>query len=332
MAHPLISVSIVTTSYDKNAAIVVLPSVSGGRLRNKILRAWLVKADLHWQTAPVELLSRILDELRLPYPEQGLAALRMWGQTGERPAKWIAAADAIYLEARMDHLCVHALRQNAVLPREMRALFDHLQSTLARDRPFSFACIASCGYLSATSPVATADVPAYVVNEQKPNDFLPSGEGSATHRNMISEIEMALHEHDVNVRRIGRGEAPINSLWLWGGGVAPEPIARTQPPLFCDDALLKGYWQSAAAVAEPWPDNIKHCLSASVAGFVAATPEFDCNSELLERCLHELREALRSKRLSRVTLLFRDGLRATVTRQHAYRFWRRDSSVLDAAA
>jgi hypothetical protein len=210
-------------------------------------------------------------------------------------------------------------------------LIDHLQSTLADGNQFGFTRLRSYGYLSSKTPLSTAAVPAYVVDQQRPDDFLPSGNDTATHRNMLSEIEMALHEHAVNLDREANGQLPVNSLWLWGGGTAPEKITRSQPPLFSDDALLAGYWYSATAVAEPWLGDIEACIEGSVAGFVATTPEFDDRPELLEECLLALREALLCGRLSSLTLLFRDGLRAHVRRSHAMRVWRRSSRLLDAA-
>ena len=110
---------------------------------------------------------------------------------------------------------------------------------------------------------------------------------------------------------------------------AVEKVTRSQPPLFSEDALMTGYWYSATALAEPWPGSIAACIEASVAGFVAEIPEFDSDSELLEQCLGELRDALRAGRLSRLILLFRDGLRAEVRRTQALRIWRRHSSLLD---
>ena len=308
---------------------MVLPPVGGGRLRNKSLRAWLSRADLVRVSETEELLARILQVLHLPYPGVGLAALRMWGQTGDRPTMWIAAADPVYLEPRMDHLCLHALRRTGVPVAEMQMLIDHLQTTLADDKGYGFMRLGSYGYLSAKTSISTADVPAYVVDEQEPSEFLPSGDDTATHRNLLGEIEMALHDHEVNLLRVEQGQQAVNSLWLWGGGVAPENQTRPQPPLFSNDALLKGYWHSATGVTAAWPGNIAACIEASVAGFVAETPEFDDNADLLEDCLLELRAALRSGRYSRLSLLFRDGLRADVRRTNALRFWCRDSPLLD---
>jgi hypothetical protein len=319
-------------SYDKNAAIVVLPPAGNGRLQDPGLKTWLAQSDLTHEPGPKELLARVVQEIGLPYPEEGLAALRMWGQTGDHPTNWIAAADPVHLEPRLDHLCLHALRRNAVDAGHMRTLIDHLQSTLAGDRKIGFLQLGACCYLSSSRPIATATLPAYVFDQQNPDEFLPGGKNSAAYRTLQSEIEMALHDHAANLEREAAGLLPVNSLWLWGGGTAPEKVIRPQPPLFSEDGLLRGYWYSATAVVESWPGTIAKCLEKSVAGFVAEVPEFDYNRELLESCLHELYLALKSGRLNSLTLLFRDGLRAHVRRSHAVRVWRRSSRLLDAAA
>ena len=315
-------------SYDKTAAVVVLPPMRGGRLSDKSLRAWLAQSDLSESDTPQELLGAILAELGLPYPDEGLAALRMWGQTGDRPTVWIAAADPVYLEPRLDHLCLHALQRRGIPPSDLRPLFDHLQETLAEDQRYGFARLGTYGYLRAERPISTAMVPAYVIDQREPGEFLPTGEHTAMHRNILSEIEMALHEHPVNVRRIEEGKAPVNSLWLWGGGRAPQKITRPQPPIFTDDPLLLGYWESVTAVADLWPGDFTACAEASLHGFVAVTPEDDTAPESLVSYLRELRELLRCKRISRLIALSRDGLRAEIRRSNTLKFWRRDSELL----
>lgn len=316
-------------SYDKNTALVVLPPVRGGRLEDRALRAWLAQSELSVATEPRELLAQLTAEIGLPYPEEGLAALRMWGQTGDRPTVWIAAADPVYLEPRLDHLCLHALQRTNMPSSDLRALFDHLQVTLADDQKYGFIRLGSNGYLRADQPISTASVPAYVVDQREPGAYLPSGDYTAMHRNILSEIEMALHEHDVNLRRMEEGAQPVNSLWLWGGGKAPEKTTRPQPPLFSDDPLLAGYWESATAVGDYWPGNFEACAETSLHGFVAVTPQADLRRETLQAYLVELRELLRRKRVSRLVLLFRDGLRAEVRSARTLRFWQRDSELLD---
>jgi hypothetical protein len=318
----------VTTSYDKSAAVVVLPPVRG-RLRNKGLRNWLARADLARADRPVELLASVLGELGIACPEEGLAALRIWGQTGDRPTVWIAAADPVYLEARLDRLYLHELRSQGVPPADMRPLMDHLQQTLASDGDVGFARVGSYAYVTSPEPMATAKLPAYAIDQQEPDDYLPVGEAACRHRRLSSEIEMALHEHDVNIQRQNDGLQPVNGLWIWGGGRAPEQATEPHPPLFSDDPLLRGYWASKTGVVEDWPGNIGACLDLAVDGFVAVTSEFDDDVEVLESCLEELHHALNSRRLKKLILMFRDGVYADVRRSQAIRIWRRGHPLID---
>ena len=314
--------------YEKTAAIVVLPAVGGGRLADASLRRWLARADLRREPAPAELLGRVLGRLNLPYPESGLGALRMWGQTGDRPAVWIAAADPVYLEPRLDHLCLHAMDAESAPVSDLRPLIDHLQATLGEDQSFGFARLDTHGYLRADEPIATANVPPYVVHGDMPNEYMPAGEGADRFRQLVSEVEMALHDHEVNLRRQQDGLQPVNCLWLWGGGLAPEQETAPHPPLFADDPLLVGHWLSKTGVVAGWPGDIAACVKASIAGFVAVVPDED-EPDLLERCLSELRALLGAGRLSRLTLMFRDGIEATVLPEHRLRVWRRRSGLLD---
>ena len=62
-------------------------------------------------------------------------------------------------------------------------------------------------------------------------------------------------------------------------------------------------------------------------GFVAVTPEEDMTPVSLVTYLQELRVLLNRKRVSRLILLSRDGLRAEVRRSYTLKFWRRDNEL-----
>jgi len=318
----------VNTSYDKSAAVVVLPAVSAADLTDSSLRSWLVRSDLTREAQTDELLARITRATGLPYPEQGLGALRFWGQTGERPTAWIAAADPVYLEPRLDFLWLHAVAEDAISPADLGGLIDHLQQTLGEDQRAGFTRLGAYSYLRSSKALATADVSAAAVDQCNPGDYLPRGSASGAYRNLLSEIEMALHEHEINERRVANGQQPVNSLWIWGGGAAPPVVSRQQPPLFTDDPLLLGYWASASAPASAWPGDIAGCLDSASDGFVAVVPPHQHDAESLPGILATLRRALRAGRVSQLTLLFGDGLQARIRRSHACRLWRRDRTLL----
>jgi hypothetical protein len=52
--------------------------------------------------------------------------------------------------------------------------------------------------------------------------LLPRGHDASRFRALLNELQMLLHDHPVNLLREARGQLPVNSLWLWGGGVLPE--------------------------------------------------------------------------------------------------------------
>jgi len=318
----------VSLPYDKSAAVVVFPAPALAQIADPSLRRWLAHGTLTKHERPIELLQDVLATLARPYPNDGLAALRMWGQTGDRPAVWIAAADPIYLEPRLDHLCLHALQQDSLSAGEFGVLLDYLQARLAGQERYGFARIGSRGYVRAEKAIKTSSSPAYVIDQQLPNDYLPKGDQTGTYHALRGEVEMALHDHDINIERQAKGLPPMNSLWLWGGGFAPDKETQPHPPLYANDPLLKGYWHSKTGVVADWPGSVADCLEASVAGFVAQPmPNRDDSGDWVEQNLNELRSALNSNRLSAVTLLFGGRYQLRLRKSDSWKFWRGASAL-----
>jgi hypothetical protein len=308
-------------------AFVVLPAGMAGRISDESLRQWLSRSTLRDSDARREMFVRVLSAIGLAPPEEGLAALRLWGQTGDRPNVWIAAADLVHLEPRLDRLCLHALIGAQSPKSDLRAIFDFLQNSLSEDGGFAFARIGKYGYLRGDEPIATAAMSSSVLDGREPDEFMPAGEDATAYLKLTSELQMCLHEHEVNLRREAEGLLPINSVWFWGGGRAPEKIIKVLPPFFGDDPLFQGYWESCTGVIAPWPGNFAECLDVAVKDLVVVTPTSN-EGDALARYLDELRGLMKSGRLNRLVLLFRDGLTAEVGRFDAFRFWRRTSKLL----
>ena len=279
------------------------------------------------------MLAGVLGEIGHFVPMSGFAALRFQGQTGERCDTWIAAADPVHLEARLDHLCLHAFHDFDISRTELRDLFDHFQKTLGDDERFLFVDHGRLGYVQGQESIATAVVSPDVVDGCAPDEFMPAGENAATHDRLLSELQMALHDHEVNQRRAASGRQPVNSIWFWGGGTAPEKIARPIPPLFADDPLFRGYWDCCTGAIESWSGNFDEAISIAPDGFVAVAPHETrlARPEVMAAWLQDLRVALKRGDLRRLTLLFRDGLKIELERKDARRFWRKVSPLLMVA-
>ena len=317
------------TDKEKNRkAVVVLPAAMAGRISSDRDRRWLSRSSLRVSDSPREIFARVLSAIRLSPVEDGLAALRLWGQTGDRPNVWVAAADPVHLEARLDHLCLYALKGAQWPGSDLRAIFDFLQKSLGDDTSFAFVRIGKFGYLRGDETMATAMVSAAVIDGQEPDAFMPSGESAAGYHRLSGEMQMCLHDHEINLRREAQGLMPVNAVWFWGGGKAPQKTVQKLPPLFGDDPLFKGYWESCTGVTEPWPGNFARCLDIAIKDLVVVTPASSKGGDLLAAYFEELRELLKTGRLNKLVLLFRDGLTAEVGRFDAFRLWRRLSELL----
>ena len=71
---------------------------------------------------------------------------------------------------------------------------------------------------------------------------------------LLNEMQMFLHQHEVNQGRGRRGLLPINSLWFWGGGERPAKIDNSLA-WYCDDWLLNRFAESLGLAFEPL-DNL----------------------------------------------------------------------------
>jgi len=312
----------------KAHAVVVLPWSSNGVSAEH--RRWLARSRLLRSTRG-EVLLEALSALGVTSPPEALGALRLWGQTGQQPAGWVAAADPVCFEARLDHLVLHPLP--ALSEGEVAEIFAYLQKTLATPDSVEFVSVGALGYVRRDQPMATASASPEVAQGSSPEAFLPSGGEAGAHDRLQGEIQMCLYEADVNRRRVQHGMPPVNALWLWGGGFAEPPLkqspAKPLPALFTGDPVFKGYWQSVQAPVADWPGDLGACLKVSPSGFVAVLPneERADGAGAIDANLSVLRRMLQRGRLRRATVLFADGLRADRGRWDALRLWRRDTAV-----
>jgi hypothetical protein len=244
----------------------------------------------------------------------------------------MAAADPVHLEAQLDHLRVRSLWPDEWQQEELRQLFDELQELLAEDDAVGFIPLGSCGYIRSESSFPTAAFSVETVSGSDPVDFLPAGVGAERYQALLSEIQMALHNSQINQRRESSNMRAINSLWIWGGGMAAEGGSRDLPPLIADEMVMRGYWLSSSATAEAWSGSLAHCAAQFPRGFVAVVPDLAGSAEehaaTLDGCLRDLRQMMRERNLRHLILLFRRGVTVHIRPRQIFRVWRREFAGL----
>ncbi|MFT5220619.1 MAG: hypothetical protein ACI9LO_001715 [Planctomycetota bacterium] len=72
------------------------------------------------------------------------------------------------------------------------------------------------------------------------NPFIHQSRSILPWYQLNNEMQMYLHQHDINQRRLLDGALPINSLWFWGAGEALSSLPQ-KANWYCDDVTLNQF-------------------------------------------------------------------------------------------
>ena len=159
---------------------------------------------------------------------------------------------------------------------------------------------------------------------------------------LLTEVQMVLHAHPLNEAREGRGEPPVNSVWLWGGGHAPGASSRWQSVASDDPAILgaarlagarhRALPRSASEWLERLPGEGRHlAVLDALRAPLALGSEVTEEKLALERdWFAPLLATLRAERIGMVTVDVPDGrggVSFETIRGDLRRFWRLPKSI-----
>ncbi|MEO7205887.1 MAG: hypothetical protein ABI356_15810 [Steroidobacteraceae bacterium] len=141
-------------------------------------------------------------------------------------------------------------------------------------------------------------------------EFLPAGEDAARLRQLISETEMWLFEHEANRARAELDLPAINGLWFWGGGARIAALPAVEGWAAGNDLFFNAFSVSRDEKFQ--------------SGVIAAScvPGSDQWQAVESRWLRPAIDQLRTRRLSRLQISAADRC-FTVTAAGLRRFWRR---------
>lgn len=152
-------------------------------------------------------------------------------------------------------------------------------------------------------------------------DHLPTGNDGRRWRALLSEAQVALHNHPHNERRIAAGLAPVNSLWFWGAGRLPDHVDSHFGEVFSDDDAIQAFAEAAGAAMRPVCDRW-----VPVSGGLERL--FDLRhvrdlTALDHDWLAPLLADMQTGKLGAATFEFGDGRRFRLGSGQRWRFWRR---------
>jgi hypothetical protein len=242
-----------------------------------------------------------------------------------------ACAEPVHIVAAIDHLRLAAPGRVELDQSET----DELAGAIAEQLEGSGFVLADT-----SEPVWLLRCPdAFVVDCPEPSEvagrdlrsFLPTGPDAVRLQSVVNELQMRLHEHPVNERRLEAGRPEANSLWIWGMGAAAPTAQVGLEPLATDDVWLRGLWARHGQHADVMDTAHLALRRDPVAALIAqSSPPSSSPGEALRIAeagmLTELRHAFEQRRLAEILVLAGD-VELTIRRRRRWSLWHRPVSL-----
>jgi hypothetical protein len=219
--------------------------------RLPLAERWLAAARLENVPIgdPIEWLAR---EFALPSPAP-VAAIALSGEGLEAAGTWMRA-DPVHLRIDREALRLHGPASLAIEKREADALVAMLQAHFERDGLSFTAPVPERWYVRLPAGEAPLGTPLSSVIGRSVHGHLPQSRGDMNWGRTLTEAQMLLGMHEVNVARESQARPAINSLWFWGGGEWPSNTgAAPYAAIHAEDVFARGLaaLSNARLAAEP---------------------------------------------------------------------------------
>ena len=247
------------------------------------------------------------------------AAVSWLGEGNEAQDYFWLYADPVNLQLQRDHFSLNWPAPVPMTSAEAAALSASLNQHFSQNG-LRF-CIAGSGrwYMRLDEPVAVTTSALDQAAGRDIRNFLPTGVGAEKLNSLFNEIQMLLHEHDVNQVREERGQMAINSLWFSAGGQIP--ISEIQPKtVYTQAPLAKGLALLAGRAAMPTATNFSEDERESVVLVLDSDEQND--AQWFEPVL----KALRSRKIKQLSLdifLHDQHVHAELKQRDMWKFWRK---------
>jgi len=179
-----------------------------------------------------------------------LAPITLAADGGGGEGYWLRA-DPVHLRVMRDRIVLADSSVFELSPQEADALVATISQHFG-DALNPFPLHPTRWYLQLPHAPQLRTTPLSIASGRDINPLLPQGDDARRLRVLLNELQMLLFEHPVNQAREARGELPVNSLWLWGGGSAP--VAPTaEKAIYTQDEVARALGAFCGAQVHPLP-------------------------------------------------------------------------------
>ena len=188
-----------------------------------------------------------------------IAAISRLSDDNQHPEGLWMRADPVHVSADRDGLILMDQNRFNLSQRDAVALAADINKVL---EPHGFILevpVPYRWYVRVTQPQQILTTPIDLIVGKDILPFMPKGDDRINWIQLMNEIQMTLHESDVNLLRQQEKKLPINSVWFWGYGALPKIINRHWSFVISDEMLAKGLSMIAATPFEELPEDYNAC-------------------------------------------------------------------------
>lgn len=192
--------------------------------------------------------------------------------------------------------------------------------------------------------ITTVEIDNVIARDIHP--YMPNGPERNRWLRLMNEIQMLLHNCEINKEREKQGKLSINSLWLWGIGQLPEILPRQWTRIYSDEPVAQGLAMLSSAQFSELPENARDIINGTdtIGKVLIASTAIQADSrnqdytdwlqsiEEMERHWFEpIINFIRQGKLREVVIIS-DGYRFTFDRHCFLKFWCLRKSIVDYLA
>lgn len=165
-------------------------------------------------------------------------------------------ADPVHLRADMDQAVLTSSADLDINNEESIALCETLNQHFTQDGLTFFLLNKDQWFVSSKDKIEMSTTPLVDATGRNVNFILPKGKDSMYWKKMLTEAQMLLHAHDINVARENSGQLSINSLWFHGCGEMQEIDTCEVSSLCSNHDMLKGLASQLKCDHMKVPDSV----------------------------------------------------------------------------
>ncbi len=187
--------------------------------------------------------------------DQPIAAISRLSDDNQHPQGFWLRADPVHVSADRDGLILIDNNQFNLSQHDALALAADINMLL---EPYDLELevpVPYRWYLRVHDDLKLRTTPVDSIVGQDILPYMPSGDDRINLIQLMNDIQMTLHDSEINKKREQEKALPINSVWFWGYGELPKIISRQWSFIISDEMLAKGLSMIAATPFKELPEN-----------------------------------------------------------------------------